>query len=81
MEYSFTLGKPFIKFQKYPDDVRLKKYKNLGNSKREGMFLYGYLPYYVDSTKLVKSNREYTIFARDQVGWFKDLTPGQVAAS
>ena len=78
VEYSFNLGKPFIKFQKYPDDVRLKKYKNLGNSKREGMFLYGYLPYYSDPSKLVKSNRGYTIFARDQVGWFKDLAPGQI---
>lgn len=80
VEYSFTLGKPFVKFQRYPDDYRLKKYKNLGNSKREGMFLYGYLPYYEDSTKLVKSARGYTIFARDQVGWFKDLPPGQVLA-
>lgn len=76
VEYSFTLGKPFIKFQKYPDDFRLKKYKNLGNSKREGMFLFGYLPYYKDSTQFVKSNRGYTIFARDQVGFFKDLPPG-----
>lgn len=80
VEYSFTLGKPFIKFQRYPDDFRLKKYKNLGNSKREGMFLYGYLPYYTDSTKLVQSSRGYTIFARDQVGWFKDLAPGKVLA-
>jgi hypothetical protein len=80
VEYSFNLGKPFVKFQKYPDDFRLKKYKNLGNSKRQGMFLYGYLPYYSDSTKLVKSNRGYTIFARDQVGWFRDLPPGQVLA-
>jgi starch-binding outer membrane protein, SusD/RagB family len=80
VEYSFTLGKPFIKFQKYPDDLRLKKYKNLGNSKREGMFLYGYLPYYSNSNQLVKSNRGYTIFARDQVGWFRDLAPGKVLA-
>jgi hypothetical protein len=80
VEYSFNLGKPFVKFQKYPDDFRLKKYKNLGNSKRQGMFLYGYLPYYSDSAKLVKSNRGYTIFARDQVGWFRDLPPGQVLA-
>ena len=80
VEYSFTLGKPFVKFQRYPDDFRLKKYKNLGNSKREGMFLYGYLPYYSDPSKLVQSNRGYTIFARDQVGWFKDLPPGQVLA-
>jgi hypothetical protein len=57
VEYSFTLGKPFIKYQKYPDDLRLKKYKNLGNSTRGGMFLVGYLPYYNDSAKLVKSNR------------------------
>ncbi|WP_207720154.1 RagB/SusD family nutrient uptake outer membrane protein [Flavobacterium undicola] len=78
VEYTFNLGKPFIKFQKYPDDFRLKKYKNLGNSTREGMFLYGYLPYHSDPNKLVKSNRGYTIFARDQVGWFKDLPPGEV---
>lgn len=80
VEYSFKLGKPFVKFQKYTDDLRLKKYKNLGNSKREGMFLYGYLPYYNDPTKLVQSNRGYTIFGRDQVGWFRDLPPGQVLA-
>jgi len=76
VEYNFSLGKPFIKFQKYPDDFRLKKYKNLGNSTREGMFLWGYLPYYSDPNKFVKSNRGYTIFARDQVGWFKDIAPG-----
>ena len=80
VEYTFNLGKPFVKFQKYPDDLRLKKYKNLGNSKREGMFLYGYLPYYNNPNQLVKSNRGYTIFARDQVGWFKGLPPGQVPA-
>ena len=78
VEYAFTLGKPFVKFQRYPDDVRLKKYKNLGNSKREGMFLYGYLPY-IDAngtSQFVKSKRGYTIFSRDQVGWFKDTPPG-----
>ena len=79
-EYAFTLGKPFVKFQKYADDVRLKKYKNLGGSKREGMFLYGYLPYYTNPNQLVKSNRGYTIFARDQVGWFRATPPGQVLA-
>jgi len=78
VEYSATLGKPFVKFQRYPDDFRLKKYKNLGNSKREGMFLYGYLPYTDGNgnTQYVKSTRGYTIFARDQVGWFKDTPPG-----
>ncbi|MBG9377176.1 RagB/SusD family nutrient uptake outer membrane protein [Panacibacter sp. DH6] len=78
VEYAFALGKPFIKFQRYADDYRLKKYKNLGNSMREGMFLYGYLPYYENPSQLVKSNRGYTIFARDQVGLFRDLPPGEV---
>ncbi|MCW3079723.1 RagB/SusD family nutrient uptake outer membrane protein [Segetibacter sp.] len=77
VEYSFNLGKPFIKYQRYPDDLRLKKYKNLGNSTREGMFLYGYLPYYNNPNQFVKSNRGYTIFARDQVGWFKATPPGE----
>ena len=80
VEYPFTLGKPFVKFQKYADDLRLKKYKNLGGSKREGMFLYGYLPYHNNPSQLVKSNRGYTIFARDQVGFFKATPPGQVLA-
>lgn len=82
VEYPFKLGKPFVKFQRYPDDLRLKKYKNLGNSTREGMFLYGYLPY-ADAngaTQYVKSNKGYTIFSRDQVGWFKGTTPGQALA-
>ncbi|MEN2434038.1 RagB/SusD family nutrient uptake outer membrane protein [Weeksellaceae bacterium A-14] len=79
-EYSFQLGKPFVKFQKYADDYRLTKYKNLGNSKREGMFLYGYLPYYNNPSELVKSNRGYTLYVRDQVGWFKDAAPETVIA-
>ncbi|SFS70852.1 RagB/SusD family nutrient uptake outer membrane protein [Sphingobacterium wenxiniae] len=80
VEYPWSLGKPFIKFQRYPDDFRLKKYKNLGNSKREGMFLYGYLPYHDDPTKFVKSNRGYTIYVRDQVGMFRDTPPEESLA-
>jgi hypothetical protein len=81
VEYPFALGKPFVKFQKYPDDFRLKKYRNLGNSTREGMFLYGYLPYVENGeTKYVQSNKNYTIFSRDQVGFFKNTPPGQVPA-
>jgi hypothetical protein len=79
VEYPFTLGKPFVKFQRYADDFRLKKYKNLGNSTREGMFLYGYLPYtdtLTGTTKMVQSNRGYTIFARDMVGVFEATPPG-----
>jgi hypothetical protein len=82
VEYTFQLGKPFVKFQKYPDDLRLKKYKNLGNSTREGMFLYGYLPYThlvngVSRTDTVKGNKgPYPLFIRDQVGMFLGAKPG-----
>ncbi|GAB3573508.1 hypothetical protein GCM10027578_34610 [Spirosoma luteolum] len=83
-EYSFTLGKPFVKFQKYPDDVRLKTYKNLGNSKREGMFLKGYLPYVnakgqADTVRSTKG--PYALFFRDQVGLFLDTKPGKKIAN
>jgi hypothetical protein len=83
VEYPFALGKPFIKFQHYPDDYRLKLYKNLGGSKREGMFLFGYLPYQhvVNGntvTDTVRGNKgSYPLFIRDQVGWFLDAKPGQ----
>lgn len=82
VEYNFTLGKPFVKFQRYPDDLRLKLYKNLGNSKREGMFLYGYLPYQHNVngqvlTDTVKGNKgNYPLFIRDQVGRFLATRPG-----
>ncbi|MGV3599688.1 MAG: RagB/SusD family nutrient uptake outer membrane protein [Dyadobacter fermentans] len=78
-EYPFALGKPFVKFQKYPDDVRLKKYKNLGNSKREGMFLHGYLPYTNSAGKpdTVRGFKgPYALYLRDQVGKFLDAKPG-----
>ncbi|MFB0497114.1 RagB/SusD family nutrient uptake outer membrane protein [Mucilaginibacter sp. OAE612] len=82
VEYAFQLGKPFVKFHKYPDDLRLKKYKNLGNSTREGMFLYGYLPYThlvngVSRTDTVKGNKgPYPLYIRDQVGMFLGAKPG-----
>ena len=82
VEYNNTLGKPFVKFQKYPDDLRLKKYKNLGDSKREGMFLYGYLPFSktvngVSRTDTVRGNKgPYALFIRDQVGYFLGAKPG-----
>lgn len=79
VEYAFQLGKPFIKFMKYPDDYRLPKYKNLGNSKREGMFLFGYLPYINSAGKqdTVRGNKgSYPLFFRDQVGMFLDAKPG-----
>ena len=79
VEYSFKLGKPFVKFQKYKDDYRLKVYKNLGSSKREGMFLYGYLPYINSDGKpdTVRGNKgDYPLFIRDQVGMFLGAKPG-----
>ncbi|MBC6611953.1 RagB/SusD family nutrient uptake outer membrane protein [Hymenobacter sp. BT507] len=79
-EYAFVQGKPFVKFQKYADDVRLKNYQNLGNSTREGMFLKGYL-LYNDGKDTIKSTRGYTLYLRDQVGLFKYTKPGQVPAN
>ncbi|MDF7814886.1 RagB/SusD family nutrient uptake outer membrane protein [Hymenobacter sp. YC55] len=79
-EYPFVQGKPFVKFQKYADDVRLTNYKNLGNSKREGMFLQGYLTYN-NNRDTVKSTRGYTLYLRDQVGLFKYTKPNQVLAN
>ncbi len=79
VEYAFNMGKPFLKFQKYPDDYRLKLYKNLGKSTREGMFLFGYLPYTNSSGKQdsVRGNKgSYPLYFRDQVGFFLDAKPG-----
>ncbi|RYG29593.1 MAG: RagB/SusD family nutrient uptake outer membrane protein [Chitinophagaceae bacterium] len=82
VEYTFALGKPFVKFQKYADDLRLKKYRNLGDSKREGMFLYGYLPYTATvngnpKVDTVRGNKgPYALFIRDQVGFFLNAKPG-----
>jgi starch-binding outer membrane protein, SusD/RagB family len=67
-EYPFELGKPFIKFQKYSDDVRLKLYNNQGGTKREGMFLYGYLT--LPNGTRVQSDNGYELYLRDQVGFF-----------
>ncbi|RVU02982.1 RagB/SusD family nutrient uptake outer membrane protein [Mucilaginibacter limnophilus] len=86
VEYNHALGKPFVKFQKYPDDFRLTKYKNLGNSKREGMFLFGYLPFTrtvngQEVADTVRGNKgSYPLFIRDQVGMFLDTKPGKKIA-
>ena len=76
-EYAFQLGKPFVKFQKYPDDARLLKYKNTGLSSREGMFLFGYLPYNNGENYVMSKDASYKIYLRDQVGPFLGLDPEQ----
>ena len=82
-EYNFKLGKFVSKFKKYPKDYRLTMYKNLGNSTREGMFLYGYLPYIADDgteKKVTSPVGGYEIYIRDQVGVFHELAPDQLPA-
>ncbi len=77
--YNFTsnLGQPFEKFKNYPDDVRLKLYKNLGNDTREGMFLYGYLTYN-NGQDTISTSKGNNLYIRDQVGWFNELKPGVI---
>jgi len=81
-EYGFTLGKPVVKFKRFPEDYRLKLYKNLGNNTREGMFVYGYLEYIEGGlTKKIKSPTDGNVlYIRDQVGAFHDLLPGSLPA-
>lgn len=78
--YNFTLGMPVHKFQKYPEDFRLKKYKNLGNNTREGMFLFGYLEYEQNGVmeKVTSPSNNMPLYIRDQVGVFHDTAPGSV---
>jgi hypothetical protein len=84
VEYPFQLGKPYIKFQKYPDDFRLKMYRNLTSNTREGMFLFGYMDYKdaQGNTKLLMNPADGgPYFLRDQVGQFKNTPPGTPIAN
>lgn len=78
-EYPFELGKHFVKFQRYPDDVRLKVYRNLGNSKREGMFLYGYIVNPSTGDR-IQSDNGYDLYLRDQVGVFNRSVDGELVS-
>lgn len=76
--YNYELGMPIQKFRKYANDERLKLYRNLGNSKREGMFFFGYLEYKDENgnTKRVKAPEvDYELYIRDAVGKFQGLAP------
>lgn len=77
--YNFELGMTIQKFKKYPGDVRLEKYKNLGGGKRQGMFLYGYLEYMQNGIprKLKAPEMPYELCIRDAVGQFHFLKEGK----
>lgn len=78
--YSYELGMPVENFRKYPGDERLKLYKNLGNSKREGMFLYGYLEYTDEAgntRRVAAPEQPYELYIRDAVGNFQGMDPNR----
>ena len=72
-KYTFELGMPIAQFKKYPSDVRLKMYTNLGNGRREGMFIYGKIKYTdADGNQqyLKDHHGTYALDIRDAVGVF-----------
>ena len=76
--YDYELGMPVQNFRKYPGDYRMIRYNNLGNSRREGMFLYGYLEYTDDDgnvKKLKAPEIDYDLYIRDAVGKFQGMSP------
>ncbi|MBJ2183378.1 MAG: RagB/SusD family nutrient uptake outer membrane protein [Muribaculaceae bacterium] len=76
--YTYELGMPVQNFRKYAGDERMKLYRNLGNSTREGMFLFGYLEYVDENgaTKRVSAPEQpYELYIRDAVGKFQSLSP------
>lgn len=76
--YNYTLGMPIQKFRKYASDERMKLYRNLGDSRREGLFLYGALEYTDENgqKKKVKAPEvDYDLYIRDAVGKFQGLAP------
>ena len=81
VEYSYKLGKPVKKFQKYPSDYRLKMYNNLGDGEREGLFLFGYIPNKrTGSGRIKQTNGTSDLYLRDQAGLFYDAAPGASVA-
>ena len=77
--YDYELGMPVQNFRKYPGDERMKLYANLGKSRREGMFLFGYLEYKDKETGATKRLRApeqpYDLYIRDAVGKFQSMAP------
>lgn len=76
--YTYELGMPVQNFRKYPGDERMKLYRNLGDNKREGMFLFGYLEYVDDDgtkKRVAAPEQPYELYIRDAVGKFQSLSP------
>lgn len=77
--YDYELGMPIQNFRKYPGDVRLQFYRNTGDGRREGMFLFGYIEYTDPKTGTVKKLRApqspYDLYIRDAVGNFQGMAP------
>ncbi|MBD5420502.1 MAG: RagB/SusD family nutrient uptake outer membrane protein [Bacteroides sp.] len=72
--YPYTLGNTVQKFRKYPEDVRLRLYRNLGNSAREGLFIFGKLPSLKEGEDFVTDPYgNYELNIRDAVGRFSGL--------
>ena len=82
--YTYELGMPVQNFRKYPGDERMKLYRNLGESKREGMFLFGYLKYIDDNGKKARvraPEQPYDLYIRDAVGNFQGMAPDKWPAN
>ena len=76
--YTYELGMPVENFRKYPGDERLKLYRNLGDSRREGMFLFGYLEYIDENgnkARVRAPEQPYDLYIRDAVGVFQGMAP------
>lgn len=82
--YTYELGMPVQNFRKYPGDERMKLYRNLGESKREGMFLFGYLEYIDENGKKARvraPEQPYDLYIRDAVGNFQGMAPDKWPAN
>lgn len=77
--YTTSLGCTVAKFRKYPEDYRLKMYRNLGNSTREGMMLFGYMEYSNGGSvqRVTSPEGGYDLYLRDAVGVFKNTPPDE----
>ncbi len=80
--YNTSLGCTVAKFKKYPKDYRLLKYRNLGNSTREGMMLFGYLEYMNGGSlqRVASPEGGYDLYLRDAVASFKNTAPDESPA-